>query len=160
MAITFDDMTIKHSLYTWKVPFQCTERACMIFFRFRNSLQKMYYITKSVASFKDQREYDVSTPNLEDQCGEFLKSWIAYLEVKEFPNLIEYYTTIGNGTLLKQKYTTIKECTILKDIEHFMYLAQLYFSDNTPNQILHTMSTLLSWLKIFKHYYWSISCPI
>ena len=104
--------------------------------------------------------YDVSTPNLEDQCGEFLKSWIAYLEFKEFPNLIEYYTTIGNGTLLKQKYTTIKECTILKDIEHFMYLAQLYFSDNTPNQILHTTSTLLSWLKIFKHYYWSISYPI
>ena len=57
MAITFDDTTIKHSLYTWKVPFQCTERACVIFFRFRNSLQKMYYVTKSVASFKDQREY-------------------------------------------------------------------------------------------------------
>ena len=48
--------------------------------------------------------------HLEDQCGhgEFLKSWMAYLEFKEFPDLIEYYTTIGNGTLLKDQYTTIK----------------------------------------------------
>ena len=80
--------------------------------------------------------------HLEDQGSEFLKSWMAYLEFEEFPNLIEYYTTIGNGTLLKQKYTTIKECTLLKDIEHFVYLTQLYFSDNTPNQILHIISTL------------------
>ena len=28
--------------------------------------------------------------HLEDQCGEFLKSWMAYLEFEEFPNLIEY----------------------------------------------------------------------
>ena len=87
--------------------------------------------------------------HLEDQCGEFLKSWMAYLEFKEFPDLIEYYTTIGNGTLLKDQYTTIKECTLLKDIEHFMYLTQLYSLDNTPNQILHIMSTLLSWSKNF-----------
>ena len=46
--------------------------------------------------------------HLDDQCGEFLESWMAYLEFDEFPDLIEYYTTIGNGTLLKQKYTTIK----------------------------------------------------
>ena len=72
--------------------------------------------------------------HLEDQDGEFLKSWMTYLEFDEFPNLIEYYTTTVNGTILKQKYTTIKECTLLKDIEHFMYLTQLYFSDNTPNQ--------------------------
>ena len=51
--------------------------------------------------------------HLEDQCSEFLKSCMAYLEFDEFPNLIKYYTTIGNGTLLKQKYTTIKECTLL-----------------------------------------------
>ena len=87
--------------------------------------------------------------HLEDQHGEFLESWVAYLEFIEFPDLIEYYTTIGNGTILKQKYTTIKESTLLKDIEHLMYLTQLYFSDNTPHQIIHIMSTLLSWLKIF-----------
>ena len=74
---------------------------------------------------------------------------MAYLEFNEFPNLIEYYTTIGNSTLLKHKYTTIKKCTLLKDIEHFMYLTQSYFSDDTPNQILHIMSTLLLWLKRF-----------
>ena len=85
--------------------------------------------------------------HLDDQSSEFLESWMAYLEFEDFPNLIEYYTTIGNGTLLKEGCTTIKECTLLKDIEHFMYLTQSYFSDNTPNQILHTMSTVLSWSK-------------
>ena len=52
---------------------------------------------------------------------------MAYLEFNKFRNLIEYYTTIGNGTLLKEEYTTIKECTLLKDIKHFMYLTQSYF---------------------------------
>ena len=74
---------------------------------------------------------------------------MSYLEFEEFPDLIEYYTTIGNGTLLKKKYTTIKECTLLKEIEHFMYLTQPYFSDNTLYQILQIMSTLLLWLKNF-----------
>ena len=86
-----------------------------------------------------------------DQRGEFLESWMAYQEFDEFPDLIEWYTTIGNGTLrlLKEEYTTIKEGTLLKDIEHFLYLTQSYFSDDTPNQILHLMSTLILWSKIF-----------
>ena len=89
--------------------------------------------------------------HLDDQHSEFFESWMAYLEFKEFPDLIEYYTTLGSDTLLKKKYTrsTIKECTLLKDIEHFMYLTQSYFSDNTPNQILDIMSTLLLWSKRF-----------
>ena len=82
-----------------------------------------------------------------DQCSEFLESWMAYLEFDKFPYLIGYYTNIGIGTILKEQYTTIKECTLLKDIEHFMYLTKSYFSDNTPNQILHIMSTLLLWSK-------------
>ena len=85
--------------------------------------------------------------HLDDQCSEFLKSWMAYQEFDKFLNLIEYYTTFGNGTLLKEEYTTIKECTLLKDIEHFLYLTQSYFLDDTSNQILHLMSTLLLWLK-------------
>ena len=87
--------------------------------------------------------------HLDDQRGEFLESWMAYQEFDEFPDLIEYYTTIGNGTLLKEEYTTIKESTLLKDIEHFLYLTQSYFSDDTPNQILHLMSTLILWSKTF-----------
>ena len=87
--------------------------------------------------------------HLDDRCGEFLESWMAYQELDEFPDLIEYYTTIGNGTLLKEEYTTIKECTLLKDIEHFLYLTQLYFSDDTPNQILHLMGKLILWSKTF-----------
>ena len=74
---------------------------------------------------------------------------MAYQEFQEFPDLIEYYTTIGNGTLLKEEYTTIKEFTLLKDIEHFLYLTQSYFSDDTPNKILHLISTLILWLKTF-----------
>ena len=74
---------------------------------------------------------------------------MAYQEFDEFPDLIEYYTTIGNGTLLKEEYTTIKESTLLKDIQHFLYLTQSYFSDNTPNRILHLMSTLKLWSKTF-----------
>ena len=84
---------------------------------------------------------------LDDQCGEFLESWMAYLELKEFPDLIKFYTTIGYGILLKEEFTTIKECTQLKDIENFMYLTKLYFKEDTPNQILHILSTLLLWSK-------------
>ena len=58
--------------------------------------------------------------HLGNQRGEFLVSWMAYQEFDEFPDLIEYYTTIGNGTLLKEEYTTIKESTLPKDIEHFL----------------------------------------
>ena len=98
--------------------------------------------------------------SLDDQHSEFLKSWMAYLDFKEFPNLIKYYTTIGTSTILKEEYNTIKECTLLKDTKYFMYLTQLYFSDNTPNQILHILSTLLLWMKNFLHHYSSISYPI
>ena len=85
--------------------------------------------------------------HLDDKHGEFLKSWMAYLEYDKFSNLIEYYTTIGNCTLLKEEYTTIKECTLLNDIEHFLYHTHSYFLDNTPNQILSLMSILLLRLK-------------
>ena len=48
--------------------------------------------------------------------------------------LIEYYTTIGNGTILEEEYTTIQKFTLLKDIDNLMYHAQLNFSeDNQPN---------------------------
>ena len=87
--------------------------------------------------------------HLDDQRSEFIESWMAYLGFNEFPDLVKYYTTIGIGTLLKEECTTIKECTLLKDIEHFMYLTQSYFLDDTPNQILHIMSTLLLWSKRF-----------
>ena len=58
--------------------------------------------------------------HLDDKCDEFLESLMAYQEFDEFPDIIEYYTTIGNCTLLKYEYTTIKECTLLKDIKHFL----------------------------------------
>ena len=49
---------------------------------------------------------------------------MAYLDFGEFPDLIEYYTTTLDATLHKEEYTTIEICTILKEIENFMYLTQ------------------------------------
>ena len=43
----------------------------------------------------------------------------------------------------------MEKCTLLKDIENFMYLTQPYFSENTPNQILDMLSTLILWMKSF-----------
>ena len=86
---------------------------------------------------------------LDDQCGEFLESWMAYLDFVEFPNLIEYCTNIGNGTLLKEEYTTMENSMLLKDIENFMYLTQPYFMEDIPNQILHMLSMLLLQSKTF-----------
>ena len=74
---------------------------------------------------------------------------MVYQEFDKFPDIIEYYTTIGKGTQPKEEYTTIKDCTLLKDIKHFLYLIQSYFSDDTPNQILHLMSALILWSKTF-----------
>ena len=82
---------------------------------------------------------------IDDQCSEFLKSWMAYLEFEEFPNLIEYYTTIGNSTLLKEKYNTIKECTLLKDIEHFYVpYPTIFLRQHTqPNPANYEYTTIL-----------------
>ena len=70
-----------------------------------------------------------------------------FQRISQLNQIVHYY--IGNGTLPKENYTAIKECTLLEDTKHFMYLTQSYFSDNTLNQILHIMSTLLSWLTNF-----------
>ena len=86
---------------------------------------------------------------LDDQHGEFLKLWIDSLGFREFPNVIKYYTIIGNGTLLKEEDTTTGNCTLLKDIDYLMHLNQPHFSEDMPNQILHMLSTLILWLKRF-----------
>ena len=52
---------------------------------------------------------------------------MAYLDFEEITDFIEYYTTIGNGTLLKEAYITMANCRLLKDIKNFMYLTQPYF---------------------------------
>ena len=74
---------------------------------------------------------------------------MAYLDFEEFPNLIEYYTTIVNSTLLLEDYTTIENCRLLNDTDDLMYLTQPNFLEDIPNQILHMLSTLLLWLKTF-----------
>ena len=69
----------------------------------------------------------------------------------EFPDLIEYSTTSGTSTLLKEEHTTSENHnpTILKDIDNLMYLAQPNFSEDTPNQILHILNTIILWSKTF-----------
>ena len=54
MAITFDQTTIKHSMYTQKTPFQYTERACVFFSVLKISLKND--MMQSGASLMDQRE--------------------------------------------------------------------------------------------------------
>ena len=82
---------------------------------------------------------------LDNQCGEYLELGMAYHGFREFPNLIEYYTAIRTGALLNKEYATIENCTLLKDINNLIYLTQLNFSEDTPNQILHMFSTLILW---------------
>ena len=55
--VASQEMTIKHLMYTWKVPYQYTERACVLFFWFWNSPRKFFYVNQSVATILDQREY-------------------------------------------------------------------------------------------------------
>ena len=74
---------------------------------------------------------------------------MAYLGFREFPNLIEYYTTISNSTKLQAGNTTIENGTLLEDINNFMYLTQLYFKEDTHDQILNLLSTLVLWSKSF-----------
>ena len=60
---------------------------------------------------------------------------MAHLDFMEFPDLIKYYTPIGNGTLLKEECNTIENHTLLKDMSYLIYLTQPYFLEDTPNQI-------------------------
>ena len=54
---------------------------------------------------------------LDDQHGEFLKIWLEFHGFGELPDLIEYYTTIGNCT----PCTTIENPTLLKDHDYLVY---------------------------------------
>ena len=60
LIVTLDQATIKHLMYTWKVPFLYTERACVLFFQFSNSPRKIFYVNQIVATISDQREYHLS----------------------------------------------------------------------------------------------------
>ena len=71
------------------------------------------------------------------------------LGFRELSNLIKYYTTIVNGTILKAEYTIMENHTLLKDINNFLYFTQPNFSEDTPNQILHMLGTLILWSKTF-----------
>ena len=44
--VTLDEVTIKHLMYTWKVPFLYTERACVLFSGFKIHLGKFLVSTK------------------------------------------------------------------------------------------------------------------
>ena len=47
------------------------------------------------------------------------------------------------------EYTTIENHTQLNDIKTLMYPTQLTFSEDTPNEILHMLSTVILRLKTF-----------
>ena len=71
---------------------------------------------------------------LNDQCSEFLKLWMANHGFGEFPNLIKYYTTIGNGTLLKEEYTTTNNHTLHNDKKIYVpYQTEFLRGHSQPN---------------------------
>ena len=86
---------------------------------------------------------------LDDHHSEFLEPWMAYLHFREVPNLINYYTTIGKSTIIKEEHTTMENYTLLNYVNNLMYHSKLNFSEDTPNQILHMLSTLILWSKHF-----------
>ena len=55
LIVTFQEMTIKHLMYTQKVPILYTERACVGFSSFEICHGRH---KKSAVSISDQREYD------------------------------------------------------------------------------------------------------
>ena len=52
--------------------------------------------------------------HLDDQRGEFLESWMAYQEFDKFPDLIEYYTTIGMVHYLRKSTLQSKNVHYLR----------------------------------------------
>ena len=78
LIVTLDEATIKHLMYTQKVPFLYTERACVLFSRFSNSPRKIFNVERSVAIILDQREYKTGEyKNLTNEEKEELKEWRA-----------------------------------------------------------------------------------
>ena len=55
---------------------------------------------------------------LDDQHDEFLKIWLDFHGLGELPDLIKCYTTIGNGTIHKEDYTTTENLMILQDLNN------------------------------------------
>ena len=68
---------------------------------------------------------------------------MAYLYFTEFPDLIQYYTTVGNGTLLKEEHTTIGNHTLLRNIDksNVPYPTKFLGGHSQPNP--QKLSTLL-----------------
>ena len=64
------------------------------------------------------------------------------LNSKNFQKLIEYYTAVGNRTLIKEEYTAIKESTLLNDIKIFYVPYPTVFqgghSQPNPAHIVYT----------------------
>ena len=82
---------------------------------------------------------------LYDQCSEFLESWMAYHEFKEFPDLIKYYTTTVNCTLLKEECTAMENCTLLRDIKILCTLPNHISWKILPTKFYTLNTTLLLW---------------
>ena len=55
---------------------------------------------------------------------------------EELPNLIKYYAITGKHTLDK-------------DLDYLEHITKSNFQEETPYQIMHMMSTLLLWTKLF-----------
>ena len=88
---------------------------------------------------------------LDDQCGEFLESWMAYIEFDKFPSLTEYYTSIGNGALLKEKYNTIKNFTLLRTSKILCTIPTTFLGGHSQPNPTHIEYTTVM-VENFLHY--------
>ena len=93
---------------------------------------------------------------LDDQLNEFLELWMAYLDFKEFPDLIKYFTTIENGTILKEKCTTMENHTHQQFHVPYPTIFLRGHSQPNPTNVQYTNIVV----KNFLHYCWPVSYPI
>ena len=85
---------------------------------------------------------------------------MANLEFMGFSDHIEYYTTIGNGTLCKGRVHYYGNCTVLKEIEkNYIPYPTVFLGGHSQPNPTHVEHTNIL-VKNFLHYYWPISYPI
>ena len=66
-----------------------------------------------------------------------------WLILNLLPNLINYYTTIVKGMLLKEEYTTIENCTLLMDTKKFLPYPTMFLGQHSQPNPTHIEYTTI-----------------
>ena len=97
--------------------------------------------------------------HLDDQCSEFLESWMAYLEFDEFPDE-------SRATLQLEMVHYLRKSTLQSKKVHYLSISSTYIpypiiflrQHTQPNPTHNEYTTIV--VKKILHYYWSTSYPI